>query len=969
VKLALHVIAKDEVKDIDRIIINYKEFFDEVCFAIDDEKVFKECVAAYHQLSQIKFFKYEWCDDFSRKRNFLVENIQSPYYFRMDCDDEIEHPENIRGIFDKMLELGLNIVYLPYIYSKDQDGNCIAEHWRETIIKKQPDVYWKKAIHENIFAEDESKMKGMKADNCRLIHRLTQEHAASSTERNLKLLLDEFNKDGKETDPRTVAYIGRVYMGLGAWKVAIPFLELLIKKSGWDDDKYFAWVHLAECHKSLGNLDLAIGACNEAFEINTSFPDAYITKGTVHLMKGNYTKALDWLMFGLVRKKPDTMFVIDPSVYGWRVRLAIALTYLGLGNYADALKWYYEAKVLSPSNNDIISKERTFVDAYESSKYIQDLLGVIKYIKDEKSIAKIVDTIPENILKDERGWAIKNKFAEPVYWSRKSVVIYCGLSWEDWTPPNVLNGIGGSEEAVIYLSRELVKLGWEVTVFNQCGENAGTYDGVVYRNFYEFNVKDTFHIFISWRHDIFKNSNIRCRKKIVWLHDVPNKDQYKDAKTHLDKIVVLSQFHKSLLPELPKRNVYVSSNGINLEDFKPSLLPRNPHRMIFTSSYDRGIEHLLVMWKDIKEAVPDAELHLFYGWDTYDKMMAEGRRPVKYRQIMSKLMEQDGIFEHGRVGHKQLVKEFYKSGVWVYPSHFEEISCISGMKAQACGCVPVCTDYAALDETIMGGVKVHGICGQGDTNEKFKEALIKVLKDTEYQEKLRKELPPKEIFSWDKVAKKWIDELFILENIQYEDLKDYEDIYSVYGWWNPQPLEQGWELARYTWGLDFVDKNPQLKTGLDAGSFDGCLAVLLSRKFRGRFVCDAQDIKTIEFNYAREVIKKEGLATEIFSGCALERFETDKRYDVVFLMETLEHTIEPQVVLKKIHSLLNEVGYLLITVPDKDGCFGRERDELFNGSHLRDYTEETLKEEVATCFDVIEIFKKNDLIHIIGKKK
>ena len=964
-QLALAIIAKDEVKELKRIINDYSKYFDEIAIAYDDDIISQEILPN----EKIKLFKYVWQDDFSHKRNFLADKIQSQYYFRIDCDDEIEHPENIEGIFKKVLQLSLNLVYLPYIYSRDEDGNCIAEHWRETIIKKQPDIYWKKPIHENIFAEDENKLRGMKADNVRIIHNLTHEHAENSSKRNLKILLEEYYRDKENTDPRTIAYIGRVFMGFGYWKAAIPFLELLISKSGWEDDKYFAWVHLAECHKSLGNLDLAIGACNEALEINTSFPDAYICKGSVHLMKNDYNKALDWLMYGLVRKKPDTMFVIDPSVYGWRVRMYIALASLGKGCYEDAIKWFYEAKALAPKNQEIISKERVFVEAYESNKYLLNLVEVIKYTKDEDAQAKIVETIPEKTLEDERAWKIKNKYTKPIYYSRKSVVIYCGLSWEDWTPPNVLSGIGGSEEAVIYLAKELVKQGWEVTVFNQCGENAGTYDGVVYRNFYEFNVKNTFHIFISWRHDIFKDSNIRCRKKIVWLHDVPNKEEYKDAKNHLDKIVVLSQFHKSLLPKLPERCVYVSSNGINLEDFKPSVLPRNPHRMIFTSSYDRGIEHLLVMWKDIREAVPDAELHLFYGWDTYDKMMKAGRRSVKYRQLMAKLMEQEGIFEHGRIGHRQLIKEFYKSGLWVYPSHFEEISCISGMKAQACGCVPVCTDYAALDETIMGGVKVHGKCGEGDTNERFKEALIKVLKDTDYQEKLRSELPDKEIFSWEKVAEKWSKELFVLENIKYEDMQDYEDTYSVYGWWNPQPLEQGWELARYTWGIDFVGKHPELKTGLDVGSFDGCLAVLLTKKYKGKFVCDAQDIKTVEMEYAKGMIKKESLDTQIYSGCAIERFETDKKYDIVFMMEMLEHTLDPQVVLKKIHSLLNDGGYLMMTVPDKEGGFGRERDDLFNGTHLRDYTEETLKSEVSSYFDVVEMFKANELINTILRKK
>ena len=968
--LALTVIAKDEVNDIDRIIHDYRQYFDEVVFIIDDEKVFKDCSNAYQADNGIKFFKYEWCNDFSHKRNFAAEKTESPFYLRIDTDDIIEYPEHIRETFNLMVRQGFDICLAKYIYSKDKDGNCVAEHWRETILRKTPDIYWNKEIHENICYADGADVNSFKTETFRIVHNITESHAQESQARNLKYLLAEYDKGGEKTDPRTIAYLGRVFMALDEHRAAVPFLELLIKKSGWDDDKYFAWVHIAECHKKLGNLDLAIGACNEALEMNMKFPDAYITKGTVYLIKQDYEKALDWLMYGLARKKPDTMFVVNPSIYTVKVRLYIAMAYLGRGMNKDALCWFNEAKKLAPHDPEVTSKESVFVEAYESGKYIENIVEVIKYTKDADSVDKILETIPPSILKEERGWRLKNLYSRPKVWSRKSVVIYCGSSWEDWTPANVLSGIGGSEEAVIYLSKELVKLGWEVTVFNQCGENPGVYDGVIYRNTWEFNPRDVFHIVISWRRDIFKNNDIKCRKALVWLHDIIREGEFKKAKYYLDKVIVLSQFHKSLLPkELPNRCSYVSSNGINIDDYKPTLLPRNPRRMIYTSSYDRGIEHLLMMWQDIKKEVPDAELHLFYGWKTYDEMMKAGKRSPRYRQIMSDLMRQEDVFEHGRIGHKQLIKEFQRSGVWVYPSHFEEISCISAMKAQACGCVPVCTDYAALNETVLGGVKVSGKCGNEETDNKFKTELIKVLKDTDYQEKLRSELPGKDVFSWARVAKKWSDELFKFENIQYESLEDYEDSYAHFKKEVGLPIQQGGTFPRQLWASKFVEEHPELKTGIDIGSFDGGLGMLLSDKFKDRFVCDIQDIKDKEMDFARGLAKKLGLKTEFFTGKAIERFETDKKYDIAFLMEVLEHTIDPKVVIKKIHSLLNNKGILLISVPDKDGEFGRDKDFLFNSSHLRDYTVENLSKEVSEFFDVVESKIESGIINMTLRKK
>jgi len=183
--------------------------------------------------------------------------------------------------------------------------------------------------------------------------------------------------------------------------------------------------------------------------------------------------------------------------------------------------------------------------------------------------------------------------------------------------------------------------------------------------------------------------------------------------------------------------------------------------MIFASSYDRGITNLLIAWDKVLEEVPDAELHLFYGWDTYLKMEQKGFRSPKDRLAITKLMQKKNIFEHGRIGHKQLVTEFYKSGVWVYPSNFPEISCITAMKAQACGCVPVIADYAALKETVKLGVRMEGQCNNVEAASRYTNMLINTLKNAEIQEKIRTSLIKyRSNFGWDKVALQWSEELF-----------------------------------------------------------------------------------------------------------------------------------------------------------------------------------------------------------------
>ena len=184
---------------------------------------------------------------------------------------------------------------------------------------------------------------------------------------------------------------------------------------------------------------------------------------------------------------------------------------------------------------------------------------------------------------------------------------------------------------------------------------------------------------------------------------------------------------------------------------------RNNKAVIYTSSYDRGLEHLLRIWPDVKKEVPEAELHIYYGWSLFERFYKDNPERMAWMAEMNKMMEYDGVTHHGRVPQKQVIEEMEKCGVWSYPTHFYEISCITSMKAQIAGCVPVVTNYAALETTVQFGTKVDGDIYDPDILEKFKQELISMLKDDKRQEEIRKEMVPwaKEMFTWKKVAEQW----------------------------------------------------------------------------------------------------------------------------------------------------------------------------------------------------------------------
>lgn len=758
-RLALAIIAKDEVNQLNRIIKNYSKYFDEIAIAYDDpicEKVSGD---------KVHLHKYEWREDFAHKRNFLASKIESEYYFRLDTDDEIVHPEYIRKAFDQYVKDGFTEVFLMYYYGFDKNGQCNSRHWRETIIKNDGNLYWNKAIHENLLPKVPRKRVSGKETQMWLVHRCSHEDHLKSSQRNIRLLLKEYEATKEKPDPRTVGYIARMYLGLGKWVEAIPFFEQFLKTSGWDDDKYFAWVQLCDCYTFLGKFEVALNCCVEAVLLNPNYPDAYFRFLSVYYELKNYKKAIEWGKLGFTKKTPEHMLNYDDTSYTWRPTAQLGLCYIQLGKFKEGMKLLLKAQKLVPKEKSIIDAVKYFSELDQDNDMVKMYLKLMNSLKyDLRKFSNLVSSIPRKIASDERLLVAKNIILPGRNWDEKSIVFYCGSAWEDWVDSSVVGGIGGSEEATIYLSREFTKRGYNVTIYNQCGELAGEYRGVVYKNHYDFNPKDRFNILISWRHNIFAKGNIKARKKLIWLHDIPGKHQFlpEESETY-DKVIVLSQFHKKVLHGVPEEKIFVSRNGLNMADFNNIVEDRNPHRMVYASSYDRGLQPFLkFVWPEVLKEVPDAELRIFYGWNTYDAMVKEGRRDQSWKDQMVELMKQPGIIEGGRIGHKRLAKEYHRAGIWAYPTTFEEISCIGAMRAQVCGAVPVVNAYAALKETVKWGVKNPGDVLNKATFDQYARALVELLKDPNRQEKIRQEMMPKarEEFSWEGVATSWESNLF-----------------------------------------------------------------------------------------------------------------------------------------------------------------------------------------------------------------
>jgi len=325
-----------------------------------------------------------------------------------------------------------------------------------------------------------------------------------------------------------------------------------------------------------------------------------------------------------------------------------------------------------------------------------------------------------------------------------------------WAPSSLESGISGAEGAVIYMATELVKLGYWVEVYgNPPAKERGLLQpgGVVWLPLRNFDVDDTkIDIFVA--HRSCENLFSSARVNFLWLHDVIV-ECFGQAGIYagVSGIFALSQYHASMLPKTVRSKIVVTRNGLDPVSFIDG--PNHPYKFIYASDPARGLKTVLLNWAKIRQGVPNAQLAVYYGFSSMSN--------VTEKDELLTLLKQPGVSYIGMVGHHQLSTAFAEAGSMIYPTGFPEISCINAMKAQANGCFPVSSRFAALIETSkydMGPLKPppHGdIEGHPAWQQEWVERVIEVAQAGAKLASKREEMKAwaRARFEWAGVALQW----------------------------------------------------------------------------------------------------------------------------------------------------------------------------------------------------------------------
>ena len=326
--------------------------------------------------------------------------------------------------------------------------------------------------------------------------------------------------------------------------------------------------------------------------------------------------------------------------------------------------------------------------------------------------------------------------------------------------------LGGTQSAICYLAEALAAQGNQVFLLNNTSES-GMLRGVDCRR----RVIDKANLELLRSLDFLVIVNIIGKaleikpllgehtKLILWIHNEPGFVflQGFNNKAELnacDAFVFVSDWQREQFQQrfgIDGNRCCVLRNAIapcfaNIFPDHISIRSQKsqPPILAYTSTPFRGLDILLKVFPEIRQAVPGTRLKVFSSMKVHQ--IDDNNNQLFFGQLYEECQKTEGVEYIGSIPQPELVRQLHSVAVLAYPNTYSETSSIAVMEAMASGCRIVTSELAALPETTAGFARLVSMSGvenlasvtnwnragkpdwEGYTR-RFLEAIVGVLKE------------------------------------------------------------------------------------------------------------------------------------------------------------------------------------------------------------------------------------------------
>lgn len=260
---------------------------------------------------------FEWINDFSAAKNFVIDQAKGDWILFMDCDEYFskETLPFVRAAITEAEKKNIMIIQ-SNMHNIDEDNNdrliSTCYHWR--IFKNDPLLRYNKAIHEFIKYFGEGQATVIKSDLLILHTGYSATLARLKGARNLEFLeADIANNETDEITTQQAYYMANTYAQLGDMNKAAEYAD--IAAQGSDEELGFMTVKMykdllqrEEMKEGGGDYDTKLAIVDEALTRGQDQPDFLIDKIRLYLQK-EYYYAVERMCYKTLEKMQDPVIM------------------------------------------------------------------------------------------------------------------------------------------------------------------------------------------------------------------------------------------------------------------------------------------------------------------------------------------------------------------------------------------------------------------------------------------------------------------------------------------------------------------------------------------------------------------------------------------------------------------------------------------------------------------------------------
>lgn len=717
--IALNMIVLDGAEALQRLLPKVKPFVQQMVIGIDDRT--KDASRAVAKRHGARTFLFTFEDDFSKPRQRALDMTKADWMLWLDSDDDIDGLDKLAGVLAEIEGGEGNALYCPYFYEQNPE----TKRWtliltRERVIHHPERWHWVNRVHECLVLRDGHRQLAARTPDVVVYHRTPGDPNARS-ERNIRLLFKSLADDvreGRPYTPRTCYYVARDLLFRGRVLDATHWLGRYLQNIETSDEAYVALVTMAEALMQQQEYGQARVTALQAVGMRSDWADAYYSLMMISAAESKWTETLRWADMGRSAKPRDDLLSINPETYRFDPYLYTSLALLRLGRIPECEAEIAKALEMYPGHG-LLRARKALCEALREMALVQEATRRMTEDMKPRARYRFWRTAPPKVRTIEE---LRKDFV-PAPKGRFDVAFLCPV--EDAWSPVTKGPLGGSETAVVEMSRLLADRGLKVVVFAHPGAEEGRHGKVWWADSRRLYTKEwSADLGVAWRLPEAADENFPCDRLWLWCHDLHYGERLTEERVQqFDLIVPVSEWHGGYMrrqyPFLEQGMIWPTRNGITQDVLKRAAKPKakRPHTAIWTSSPDRGLHHAVAMWALVRKAVPDAELHCCYAWG-WDRIL--GAPDSQYVQAMTRTKDyvdrhtsrswETGVYWHGALSKDALYDLMATTNVWFYPSDYMETFCISALETMAHGCIPVVSECGALPGTLG---PLNGFCIPG----------------------------------------------------------------------------------------------------------------------------------------------------------------------------------------------------------------------------------------------------------------